>query len=123
VQKHLTMKQIIIIVSFFLSFSIKSQKGDNPIITTTLAVKGNCEQCKKRIDNAADIKGVKFFEWNETAKVAKVIYDSRKTNLETIEKAIAAKGYDTPNQTGDKNAYDKLPGCCRYRGGICSDKK
>ena len=89
------MKQIILIISFFLSFSLKSQTSDGAIITTTLMVKGNCEQCKKRIENAADIKGVKFFEWNEKTKVAKVIYNSSKTNMETIEKAIAAKGYDT----------------------------
>jgi len=121
--KKTPMKQIILIISFFLSFSLKSQTSDGAIITTTLMIKGNCEQCKKRIENAADIKGVKFFEWDEKTKVAKVIYNTSKTNLEAIEKAIAAKGYDTQSQTGDKNAYNKLPECCHYRSGVCKDKK
>jgi periplasmic mercuric ion binding protein len=114
------MKQIIFIITLFLGISAK---GQNSIVTATLSVKGNCEQCKKRIENAADIKGVKLFEWNEDTKVAKVIYNSTKTDLPAIEKAIAAKGYDTPNQKGDSIAYNKLPGCCRYRTTVCNDKK
>jgi len=98
--------------------------GQSPaVVTTTLMVKGNCEMCKKRIENAADIKGVKFFEWNEDTKVAKVIYNSTKTDLQAIEKAIAAKGYDTPTQKGDSITYNKLPGCCQYRTGVCTEKK
>lgn len=116
------MKQIILIIILFSGLNFLGQ-DKNTIITTTLTVKGNCEECKKRIENAADIKGVKFFEWNVDTKVAKVIFNSTKTNLETIEKAIAAKGYDTPTQTGELNAYNKLPSCCKYRGGKCEEKK
>ncbi len=117
------MKYIIILSTVFLSLTFKGQSADKTIITTTIAVKGNCEQCKKRIENAADIKGVKFFEWDENTKIANVIYNSSKTNLETIEKAIAAKGYDADKQTGDISAYNKLPDCCKYRTGECKDKK
>ena len=116
------MKNIFFIGLFIFSLSVSAQDKSG-VVTTTLLVKGNCEDCKKRIENAADIKGVKFFEWNPETKVAKVIYLESKTNLETIEKAIASKGYDTPTQTGDVKAYNKLPGCCKYRTTVCNDKK
>ena len=114
---------IILIISGFISFSSKGQKAENNIITASLTVKGNCEQCKKRIENAADIKGVKFFEWDEKTKKAKVIYNSTKTSLETIEKAIASVGYDTEHEAANTNAYNKLPDCCKYRSGECKEKK
>ena len=61
------MKKIILIGLIFWTATGKSQ---NTAITTTLLVKGNCEECKTRIENAADIKGVKFFEWNTVLKNA-----------------------------------------------------
>ena len=51
------MKKLIIIAICFIAFGIKAQ---TTVKTITLAVKGNCEQCKERIENAADIKGVKI---------------------------------------------------------------
>jgi hypothetical protein len=32
----------------------------------------------------------------------------------TIHKAIAASGYDTEKVMGDEDAYEGLPGCCKY---------
>lgn len=116
------MKKIIIISILFLSYFSKAQ-DKNATVTTTLLVKGNCDMCKKRIENAADIKGVKFFEWDEKTHVAKVIYNSSKTSLDAIEKAIAEKGYDTPNHKGNDAAYNNLPDCCHYRTKECTDKK
>ena len=116
------MKNIFFIGLFVIGLNINAQNKSG-VITTTLLVKGNCEDCKKRIENAADIKGVKFFEWSPETKVAKVIYIDSKTNIETIEKAIASKGYDTPTQTGNLTAYNKLPSCCQYRTNVCTEKK
>jgi hypothetical protein len=31
-----------------------------------------------------------------------------------VQKPIAAAGYDTKNVTAANNAYEKLPGCCKY---------
>lgn len=118
------MKNTIIIILLSLSaFSYAQDKSKSAIITETLNVSGNCDMCKKRIENAADIKGVKFFEWNEKTHVAKVIFNSEKTNLDAIEKAIAAKGYDTPHHKGNDEAYTNLPDCCHYRTKECTEKK
>jgi hypothetical protein len=111
---------IILFISLFITVKGFSQ---STVVTSTLLIKGNCEQCKDRIENASDIKGVKNCMWDEKTKVAKIIYDAMKTDLITIEKAIAAAGYETANVKADPKAYSKLPKCCRYNEGACSDKK
>jgi periplasmic mercuric ion binding protein len=101
------------------SFSFHAQA----IKTETFTVKGNCEECKERIENAADIKGVKLCTWDADTKVATATFDPNKVSLGEIKKAIARKGYDAGEIAGDAKAYNKLPGCCKYRDGVCEDKK
>ncbi|MBK9283652.1 MAG: heavy-metal-associated domain-containing protein [Sphingobacteriaceae bacterium] len=108
------MKKLILIALIFTGLKIKSQ-----VITSTLSVKGNCDDCKKRIENAADIKGVKDFIWDKKTKIATVTYSSDKTSLIEIEEAIAKSGYDTENAKGHDKAYNKLPKCCKYRTEKC----
>jgi len=43
-----------------------------------------------------------------------VSFDSSKTNKMEIQKAVAASGYDTEKVQGNLEAYDNLPGCCKY---------
>ena len=91
--------------------------------TTTFTVKGNCEDCKARIENAADIKGVKVLTWNSDSKIATVTYDEKKVSLNAIQSAIAAAGYDAGEQKGNDKAYKKLPKCCQYRDGVCEEPR
>ena len=105
------MKNIFLGLGLFISFFTYSQT----IKTETFTVNGNCDDCKKRIENAADIKGVKIGTWNADKKVFSVTYNTTKTNLEQIQKAIASKGYDAGDIKGDTTAYKQLPHCCQYR--------
>lgn len=110
------------LINFFFMIcilgSLQAQTGKG-ITTTTLSVNGNCGDCKKRIENAADIKGVKRCDWNEDTKVATLVFDSEKTDLSKIEKAIAAAGYETAHEKADAKAYKKLPDCCQYKTKAC----
>lgn len=111
----------IIILFLSLIFSIKIQ-AQSTVITSTISVKGNCGECKERIENAADIKGVKNDVWNEDTKILTVTYDSKKVTLEQIEKAIAKAGHETLSQKADDGAYNKLPSCCKYKTQDCQKK-
>ena len=113
------MKTLLLIIAFL--FSIHSQ-AQTTIKTVTLSVKGNCYQCKERIENAADIKGVKTCVWNEKTKVATIVFDTKKTTLELIEKAIANAGHETSSQKVDDKAYNALPDCCKYKSTDCKKK-
>src|ERR1700743_1969645 len=112
------MKRFIACIIFLLgAFTAPAQ--NKTLATATISVKGNCEECKKRIENAADIKGVKFSEWNEEKQLITVTYRTDKVTLDEIEKRIAASGHDTGNLHGSGSAYQKLPACCRYRDEKC----
>jgi len=113
------MKSLILIISLFFSLAINAQ---STIVTSTLAVKGNCDECKERIENAADIKGVKNCVWDETKQAVSVTYDTKKVTLQQIEKAIAKSGHKTQNETQDASAYKALPACCKYESADCKKK-
>ena len=113
------MKTIIIIIAIL--FSINSQ-AQSTIKTATITVKGNCEQCKERIENAADIKGVKRCVWDMKTKIATIAYNSDKVSIEQIEQAIAKAGHETASQKVDEKAYHALPDCCKYKSTDCKKK-
>ena len=113
--------KILITLLFALIFSFKI-KAQTTIITSTISVKGNCGECKERIENAVDIKGVKTSEWNEKKQILSVTYDVKKVSLETIEKTIAKAGHETGTVKADSIAYNALPSCCKYQTTDCKKK-
>lgn len=118
------MKYLIIIFSFIFSATNVFAQSDNAeIVTDTLMVSGNCGSCKTRIEKAAYIKGVKRADWNKETKKLIVTYKQSKTSSEDILKSIAAAGHDSEVATAPDNSYDKLPGCCKYRTGVCTEDK
>ena len=110
---------IIIIIGLIFSIKINAQ---TTVTTSTISVKGNCEECKERIENAADIKGVKNAVWKEETHILTVTFDSKKVTLEQIEKSIAKSGHETVSQKADATAYNKLPSCCKYQSTDCKKK-
>ncbi len=77
---------------------------------------GLCEMCQARIQKACKaVPGVLTASWNKDTKVCNVVFDDSKTNLNKIEKAVAAAGHDTDKVKATTAAYNKLPGCCKYR--------
>ncbi len=115
------MKTIIILfISIIFSLKIQAQ---STVLTATISVKGNCEECKERIENAADIKGVKTSNWDKDKKFITVTYDTKKVTLEQIELAIAKMGHATATQKANSKAYNKLPTCCKYEQGVCKETK
>jgi hypothetical protein len=105
-----TLFKIILLV-----FITKVSFAQSTVKTVTFHVTGVCADCKERIENAADIKGVKKCTWDKKSQVATVIIDEKKVNQVLVEKAIAKAGYDTEHEKGDADAYTKLPDCCHYK--------
>jgi hypothetical protein len=114
------MRTIFLMILCVLGMQVNAQQS---IKSATFIVKGNCEECKSRIENAADIKGVKLLKWDEKTKVASVTYNADKVSLLQIQEAIAASGHQAGEQPANKTAYKKLPKCCQYEHGKCEDPK
>jgi len=88
---------------------------DKTISKESFKVWGNCEMCKTTIEKALkSVDGVKSGKWNVAAQKVVVKFDTSKTNLEEIKKAVAAVGYDTEEYRAKDEVYNKLHHCCQY---------
>ncbi|RCW39074.1 MULTISPECIES: heavy-metal-associated domain-containing protein [Marinilabilia] len=83
--------------------------------TEKFEVKGKCGMCESRIEKAANsVEGVSKADWDQESMMATVVFDKSKTSVDDIQKAIAKVGHDTGKHKASDEAYDKLPGCCKY---------
>jgi len=114
--KNIFMKKLILLGGFMMAFVFST----NAQTTTKLKVSGNCGMCKSSIEKAATSAGAKTANWDMDAKLLTLIFDS-KTNLDKIETAIAAFGYDTEHKTATKASYDALHECCKYEREVKQD--
>lgn len=106
------MKQVkLFLLAAFSLLSVSVFAHDK---TDSVKVYGECGMCKKRIEKAATIDGVKKVDWNVDSKLLVVTYNSEKTSLDAIQQKIAAVGHDTEKYTASDDVYNKLPGCCHY---------
>ena len=91
-----------------------SQTKSSKWQTDTIKVSSQCGMCKDRIEeNLAFEKGVKKSDVDLENGVLVITYNIKKTELETIRKAISKMGYDADDVVANKKAYSKLPGCCK----------
>ncbi len=105
-------KIIIALLLFFTMPSIAQNKKN--IIKENISVSGNCGMCKKTIETAAKVKGVKTVKWNAETKILMIKYDGNKISNADIQRKIADVGYDTQNFSASDEVYEKLHGCCKY---------
>lgn len=113
------MKRLLIILSILFTsvFSFAQQKD---IVTETYKVEGNCNMCKKRIEDAAYIKGVKRAEWDKETQQLKVVYMPSKTSADKILSAVAKAGHSSEKVTATEKDYNSLPECCHYKTNSCN---
>jgi copper chaperone CopZ len=111
---------LIIISLFLINNSTAQDKAKKEIKTIHFKVEGNCGECKKRIENAAYIKGVKNSSWDEKTKNLTIIYRADKFTEEQIHSAIAKAGHDTEKAKSTQETYLNLPDCCKYKDQKCN---
>ncbi|TAE58933.1 MAG: copper chaperone, partial [Bacteroidetes bacterium] len=75
---------------------------------TAFFTEGNCAECKALIEAVLrDTKGVNEAVWDFETSMVDVIYDSLRTDEETIQKALAAAGFATGYFDADTAARKK----------------
>jgi periplasmic mercuric ion binding protein len=110
------MKTIFGIIAILLSsFAVSFAQDKKDIVTEKIKVSGLCGDCKKRIEKAAYVPGVKRAEWDSNTQILTVIYRPSKTSVDKIETSIVTVGYDAGDMKASEEAYNKLPQCCAYR--------
>lgn len=103
-------KNILYIILIFSINSLYAQTDNSAIFD----VSGNCGMCKKRIEEAAKIKGVESANWDLSTKKITVKFNPKITNSLQIQQAIAFAGHDTPEYKAPNEVYEKLHECCLY---------
>jgi copper chaperone CopZ len=113
--KKTMMKKLILVLMLALPMGVMAQEKQKKNTKISFEVNGNCEMCKKRIEKAAfSVKGVKMATWDIPSNIISVLHDPNKASTETLQKAIANAGHDTPMAKAPDAVYDKLPMCCLY---------
>ena len=115
-----TLKKISILTTLlvFCLSTFAESKDKKKVKTIEFTVSGVCNMCENRIENAAQIKGVKLTDWNKETQKLKVIFNPEKAEEMAIHKAVAKAGHDTDKVKATDEAYDKLHECCKYRDGL-----
>ncbi|MEC3905572.1 heavy-metal-associated domain-containing protein [Tamlana sp. 2201CG12-4] len=112
-------KVLVVLLALYGTVTLAQNKNAK----ASLEVDGVCLMCKTRIEKASlNTKGVKSAVWNVETHELKLIYDERKTNLETIQSKIIAVGHDTQELKATDEAYAKVHPCCRYRDQVVQDQ-
>ncbi len=108
------MKTKTVVTALVVAFlSVTSVFGQTK--TEKFKVYGNCGMCETRIENAAkSVDGVTAADWNKDTKMLEVSFDESKTNVNTVDMAVAKVGHDTDKHKAEDAVYTKLPGCCKY---------
>lgn len=107
------MKKLIVILIMLFGVTAFAQ---NKNAKASIDVDGVCVMCKVRIEKAAvKTKGVKSAVWNVDTHELRLIFDERKTDLNTIMEKVASVGHDTEEIKASDEAYNALDPCCKYR--------
>ena len=92
-------------------------------ITTKFKVEGQCGECKENIEQALDIPGISYAEWNVESKMLTVRYNDKKIALDDIHEIISNVGYATSERKANLDAQKKLSACCQPKTkSCCADK-
>ena len=109
------IKYLSILAIFIATFSFAQEETQLPKINTIeFKVLGICDMCKERIENALDLPGIKFAEWNKETDICTVIYKTSKITEIQIHKALAEAGHETSMLKPTREKYNALPNCCKY---------
>ncbi len=109
------MKKLVATLTLVLltSAAVSAQEKEQP--KQVIAVKGQCEMCKKRIEKAAlDVKGVRSVDWSIADQQLTVYLNPKKTTGKEVQDAIAKAGHDTAAVKATDEAYNGLHSCCKY---------
>ena len=107
------MKKVLVLLIVLIGTTTFAQ---NKNARASLEVDGVCMMCKTRIEKASlNTKGVKSAIWDVKTHELKLIFDERKTNLDSIQSNVVAAGHDTKMLKATDENYAKVHPCCKYR--------
>jgi len=96
----------------------KHVETEKKVVESKFYVQGVCGMCKKRIEKALDIPGVRFASWDMEKDTVTVIFRQDRVSLDSLKNRVTAVGHRTESLEADPKAYQELPHCCKYADGV-----
>ena len=94
-----------------------AQKTIQTAVIKTVIHCDHCKKCETCGDKFNKIllreKGIQMVELDEKEMTIKVVFNSKKTTLNSIKTAISKLGYDADEIKADPVAYEGLDNCCK----------
>ena len=118
--KSISKIMVAIVVLLSITNSLAQIKNAK---TEKVKIAGNCEMCKKRIEDAGNEKNISKVIWSEKTQMATIKFDSVKTTAKEILTRIAAVGHDSEMAQTSNEIYTDLPECCQYDRKTISEQK
>ncbi|QAR30165.1 TonB-dependent receptor [Ornithobacterium rhinotracheale] len=106
------MKHIISMLVCLFMLGVQAQ--NNTFITQEVKVRGNCGQCKTRIEKAVNQKEVSYGTWDIQSKILTLHFNPEKTSLQEVMQKVADVGHDNEYFKSKDTAYDNITPCCKY---------
>ncbi len=108
------MKYLIIIATTMLAMIGELSAQSVNHITEIYAVRGECEDCKQRIESTLHKMKIPQASWSYETEMLTVTYDTTLATKAAILKKIADVGHDNEMYKASAAVYKKLPACCHY---------
>ena len=116
------MNKVLLIVLLMASAQVALSQT-NKVKTIDIKTEISCDHCAQCgscgqnifMKVKANTKGVRSIKVDSKKNIVTVKYNSEKTNLEEIEKAITIAGYKANEREPSTEAYEKLDGCCKNK--------
>ena len=107
---------MLLLVAFVFTTIASAQEQDTTIKEAKIKTSAVCEHCEKRIEKAINkLDGIESAELDNETKFVTVKYHSDVLTLDNIKLAISKAGYDADDVLADKEAFEKLPNCCKSK--------
>lgn len=117
------MKNVILLIALCLTYASTAfaQTGKDSVVLNAkgfgvakIKTSAVCDMCKETLEKAmAYEKGVKESNLDVDSKILTVIFDTKKTSLAAIRKAVTFAGYDADGILANEKAYQSLHACCK----------
>lgn len=110
--KRLPMVVWVAVLVLFGTGAVCAQ--EKKFATVQIQTSAVCGMCKERLEGGlAFEKGVKDVSLNDSTKVLTIKYLPKSTTPDLLRKRVTKLGYDADDLPADKEAYNKLPACCK----------
>jgi len=112
------MKTLLLFFGLIMASSLFAQEASiivkGKTTEATFWVNGNCNMCKKRIESALELTGIKTSEYDFKTNMLFVAFRNDKYELKDIHNLVANAGHDTFLVSAPDSVYKKLHHCCLY---------